>query len=276
MPNFSEVVERAVFLRCGIDVRPLQQWWNSSIKVDLTVEGALKDSLADSLVGDAVWQCLLALDLNEPSRQIAGDWLKAVVAAVERGDAQQLDSDPLWVVWFAETATALRFWHMWAADSNCACTDEVWETGLEFIRNCFPALALAYWKRVCREARHQARRERVLKYRTAKALEEARECATIFGVTAPACTNMSPESSDRALVDWYNAIRDGAILEHFWRDHREYLVRISKVDPSPTIRALIRSADNRSAVTIPVIEKLVQVYHGRIGDLLQSLEANRQ
>lgn len=240
--------------------------------MDISVETALKDSFADSLVGDAVWQCVLAIDQPGQSRQMAEGWLKAAVAAVRGGEVDELHSAPLWVVWFRDTAAAFQFWSLWAAESQLQLDGEVWKTGLAFIQNALSSLALNYWKGSRRTARHKARVEKVFQNRAAKLVKEAHDYGTVFGVLAPHGAEISPESSNEAVMNWYNALREGAIHEHFWRDHQEYLVRRIKIDPSPQIRALNRSAEKRSAVTTAIIEHLIDVNRSRAKQLLHKAQ----
>ena len=97
MPKFSEIIDRAIFRRCGIDVEPLARWWRSPIDSQQTNETCFKDSFSDSLVGDGVWQCILALDQADAGRQVSEEWLTDAVAAVQRSCYVQLDAAPLWL-----------------------------------------------------------------------------------------------------------------------------------------------------------------------------------
>jgi len=262
-----------VFRRCGIDVEPLRCWWRSPVDNERTNENLLKDSFADSLVGDAVWQCILDLEQADVRRQVSAEWLSIAVAAVQRTPFVQLDSAPLWLSWFCEAAEAIDLWRRWAAEQHNWCQDEILLTGIEFIRNGLPVLALSYWKRVRRAARHRTRRECILHERATRAVKEAQEYADALSVNLPRLEGLNAEASLRAIVGWYDDLRESTILEHFWRDHLEYLLRLREVDSSSNVLALIRTAKKRSPVTFATLQKLFLVNRDRTESLLHSLQS---
>jgi hypothetical protein len=228
----------------------------------------LKGSFADSLLGDGVWRCIENLDRTDAAGQASAKWLTFAVAAVqEHGDANVGDG-PIWLSWLGGAVEAIGLWRRCAAEHPAQCSNEALLAGTEFIRNGLPALALSYWKRLSRAARHRARRGRILQQRVAMILKEAQQHAEVFGVAAYRLDSSDAGAALDAVARWYVELRDTAVLDHVWRSHLEYLLRFNKIDPQPGVRALIRTAQKRSPVTFATLQKLVLVNRNRAEKLL--------
>lgn len=271
MPKFSEIADRAMFRQSGIDVEPLRSWWRTPIDNERTNESLLKDSFSDSLVGDGIWQCILTFDQAGAGRQISAEWLSSAVTAVQRGGCLQFDAAPLWLLWISGTAGAIDFWRRCNADKQYPCQGETLLTGMEFIRNGLPALALSYWKQVRRATRHQIRRERVLRERATSAIREAQHYADALSVNLPPLEDLDTDASLRTIIHWYDNLRESTILQHFWQDHLEYLVRLHELDSNSDLLALIRTAEKRNPVTFATLQKLLLVNRDRTESLLHGL-----
>jgi len=278
MPKFSEIVDREVFRRCGVDVEPLRSWWRSPIADDFTAESLLTDSFADSFLGDGTRHCIEAPEARGALRELGMRWLKSAAGVVQGGSCSDLETAPLWLSWLQQTCEAFDLWRRSAAEYASHCNREALLNGAEFIRAGLPALALSYWKRLRRAARHYGRRERILSQRTEVMLKQARQDAEITGVSAPSAEGLEASEALTALVQWHQELRNSKIHDLFWLCQLEFLRRIRNTDPNPDIAPLIRSAKKRSPVTPATLYKLIQANRNvtdRLLHRIKTAELNR-
>ena len=271
MPKLSEIVDRAFFRRCGIDIEPLRVWWRRPVHSDHTIEALLKDSFEDHLLGDGIWQCIQNLDRTGAGQRVSAEWLKAASAAVQEDPTVDMDGVPIWLSSLRESVRAIRFWHCCAAEYPIQCNSEVLLGGMEFVRSGFPALALSYWRRIRRAARHQARRERILQKRASMIVHEAERFAQAVGVSPPSSSGLDADATLEAVVRWCDELRECTILDHFWRDHLEYLLRIKETDPQLDVLPLILTAQKRTPATLTTLRKLVLVNRHHADRLLRGM-----
>jgi hypothetical protein len=97
--------------------------------------------------------------------------------------------------------------------------------------------------------------------------------AEALGAPAPVVDGLDSDATTEAVVRWYDGLRDFTILEHFWRDHLAYLLRLKEMDPEADVLALIRTAEKRRPVTFATLQKLVLAYRNRTEKLLLGMRS---